>query len=118
MSFLRCSSNFFYLVVFCLGVSPNSLVIADDFTTNLNDLGSKSRTKIKKAVINLGKLGDPSALPVLEALKSNRLPVLQDSFFGKREVFTLRYFVIRFSHAILTYSSKGPRRLKTVYRRN
>ena len=44
----------------------------------LKDLGHKSRSKIKKAVKNLGHLGNLDALPTLQALKNNRLRVGED----------------------------------------
>ena len=86
-----CSIPFFtYLAIF-----PLSLVIADDFNSSLSGLRSKSRTEIKQAVINLGELGDPKALPVLEALKNKllgvdttgRLIILNEVFKISRRLF-------------------------------
>ena len=61
-----------------IGLLSFSAVEANDFELNLKDLGHKSRSKIKKAIKNLGNQGNPAALPALEALKDNRLRVSED----------------------------------------
>ena len=66
----------FILVVICM--SSLSTVEANDFESALKDLGNKSRSKIKTAVQSLGKLGNPAALPTLEALKSKRLGITEE----------------------------------------
>ncbi|HJO57686.1 MAG TPA: urea ABC transporter permease subunit UrtB, partial [Nitrospinaceae bacterium] len=57
------------------GLLPLSLVEANDFESALKDLGNKSRSKIKIAVKLLGDMGNPAALPALEALRNKRLQV-------------------------------------------
>ena len=66
---------FVFLVI---GLFSFSTVEANDFELTLKDLGNKSRSKIKKAVKNLGNQGNPAALPALEALKDNRLRVSEE----------------------------------------
>ena len=66
----------FVFVVICL--LSFSAVEGSDFELTLKDLGHKSRSKIKKAVKNLGKQGNSAALPALQALKDNRLRVSDD----------------------------------------
>ena len=61
-----------------IGLLSFSAVEANDFELTLKDLGHKSRSKIKKAVKNLGNQGNPAALPALQALKDNRLRVSED----------------------------------------
>ena len=61
-----------------IGLLSFSAVEANDFELTLKDLGHKSRSKIKKAIKNLGNQGNPAALPALEALKDNRLRVSED----------------------------------------
>ena len=61
-----------------IGLLSFSAVEANDFELTLKDLGNKSRSKIKKAIKNLGNQGNPAALPALEALKDNRLRVSED----------------------------------------
>ena len=56
-------------------ISSISISEANEFESLLNDLGNKSRSKIKIAVQKLGELGNPAALPALNALKSKRLAV-------------------------------------------
>ena len=51
---------------------------AGDFELAVEGLAEKSRSKLKKAVIALGELGDPKALPILQALKEKRLRVAKD----------------------------------------
>ena len=72
-------TQFFRVFVFLLmGLLSFSIVEANDFELTLKDLGHKSRSKIKKAIKNLGNQGNPAALPALEALKDNRLRVSED----------------------------------------
>ena len=74
-NFAQFFGIFVFLVVCLFSFSS---VSANDFEQNLKDLGNKSRSKIKKAVKNLGNLGNPAALPALEALKDNRLRVSEE----------------------------------------
>jgi len=67
---------FFALVVFF--ISFISIAEANDFESLLKDLGNKSRSKIKIAVQNLGDLGNPAALPALEALKAKQLAITEE----------------------------------------
>jgi len=72
-------TQFFGVFVFLvMGLLSFSIVEANDFELALQDLGNKSRTKIKKAIKELGNQGNPAALPALEALKSNRLRISDD----------------------------------------
>jgi len=66
---------FIFLVMSLLSFSIGE---ANDFELTLKDLGNKSRTKIKKAIKDLGNQGNPAALPALEALKDNRLRISDD----------------------------------------
>ncbi len=50
----------------------------DPFAAAITDLGAKSRTQMRRAVQALGNLGDPRALPALEALRDRRLGVDDD----------------------------------------
>ena len=68
--------GFFILVFAC--TSSISTVEANDFESTLKELGNKSRSKIKIAVQNLGALGNPAALPALEALKDKRLGITEE----------------------------------------
>ena len=68
--------GFFILVFAC--TSSISTVEANDFESTLKELGNKSRSKIKIAVQNLGDLGNPAALPALEALKDKRLGITEE----------------------------------------
>ena len=73
------SAHFFRVFVFfVVSLFSCSSLAADDFQQNLKDLGNKSRSKIKKAIKNLGSQGNAAALPALEALKGNRLRVSED----------------------------------------
>jgi len=75
----KIPTQFFRVFVFLLmGLLSFSIVEANDFELTLKDLGNKSRTKIKKAIKELGNQGNPAALPALEALKSNRLRISDD----------------------------------------
>ena len=66
----------FALVVFLtMGFFIISTVEANDFEITLKDLGNKSRSKIKLAVKALGNMGNPAAIPVMEALKEKRLRI-------------------------------------------
>lgn len=62
----------FFVLVVCF-ISFISIAEANDFESLLNDLGNKSRSKIKIAVQKLGELGNPTALPALSALENKRL---------------------------------------------
>ena len=73
--FANFVGGFVFLVI---GLLSFSTVEANDFELTLKDLGHKSRSKIKKAVKNLGNQGNPAALPALQALKDNRLRVSED----------------------------------------
>ena len=68
--FLRLLGLFVFIFA-CL--SSKSFVEANEFELTLKELGSKSRSQIKIAVKTLGELGNPAALPALNALKSKRL---------------------------------------------
>ena len=68
----------FFFVFLFIGIFTHSPALADDFQDILTELGSKSRSKIKKAVIALGDLGNPAAISALEALKEKRLRVDQN----------------------------------------
>ena len=61
-----------------MGLLSFSTVEANDFELTLKDLGNKSRSKIKKAIKDLGNQGNPAALPALQALKDNRLRISAD----------------------------------------
>ena len=67
-----------FFVFLVMGLLSFSIVEANDFELALKDLGNKSRTKIKKAIKELGNQGNPAALPALQALKSNRLRISDD----------------------------------------
>ena len=72
----RKSKLFFALVVFLtMGFFLISTVEANEFEITLKDLGNKSRSKIKLAVKALGNMGNPAAIPVMEALKEKRLRI-------------------------------------------
>ena len=66
---------FVFLIV---GLFAFSLCEANDFELAMKDLGNKSRSKIKMAVKRLGNMGNPKALPALEALKNKRLKIDED----------------------------------------
>ena len=66
---------FVFLIV---GLFSISLGEANDFESALQDLGNKSRSIIKIAVKGLGNMGNPKALPALEALKNKRLRISED----------------------------------------
>ena len=76
---LKISGNsklIFALVVFLtMGFFLISTVEANEFENTLKDLGNKSRSKIKMAVKALGNMGNPAAIPVMEALKEKRLRI-------------------------------------------
>ena len=67
----------FFSLLVCF-ISFISIAEANDFESLLNDLGNKSRSKIKIAVQKLGELGNPDALPALVALKSKRLATTEE----------------------------------------
>ena len=73
--FAKFVRGFVFLII---GLLSFAVVEANDFELTLKDLGHKSRSKIKKAVKNLGNQGNPAALPALQALKDNRLRVSED----------------------------------------
>ena len=66
----------FVLVFAC--IFPMATVEANNFESTLKELGNKSRSKIKIAVQNLGDLGNPAALPALEALKAKQLAITEE----------------------------------------
>jgi urea transport system permease protein len=66
---------FVFLIV---GIFLFSIAEANDFESSLKDLGNKSRSKIKLAVKHLGNIGNPAALPALEALKDKHLQISED----------------------------------------
>ena len=67
----------FFSLLVCF-TSFISIAEANDFESLLNDLGNKSRSKIKIAVQKLGELGNPDALPALSALKNKRLATTEE----------------------------------------
>ena len=72
----RKSKLIFALVVFLtMGFFFTSTVEANEFENTLKDLGNKSRSQIKLAVKALGNMGNPAAIPVMEALKEKRLRI-------------------------------------------
>ena len=71
----RLLGVFLFLFV---GLFSFSLGEANDFESALKDLGNKSRSKIKLAVKRLGNMGNPRALPALEALRNKRLKISED----------------------------------------
>ena len=72
----RKSKLIFALVVFLtMGFFLISTVEANEFENTLKDLGNKSRSQIKLAVKALGNMGNPAAIPVMEALKEKRLRI-------------------------------------------
>ena len=84
-----------FIILFTFIVSI-SIAEANEFELNIQELGSKSRSKIKVAVKKLGDLGDSAALPALIALKNKRLAItetgrlvtLNESESEGRDVFT------------------------------
>ncbi len=98
------SDNSLQLFIYFLGIfiilftfiASISIVEANEFELNIQELGSKSRSKIKVAVKKLGDLGDSAALPALMALKNKRLAItengrlvtLNESESEGRDVFT------------------------------
>ena len=76
---LEVVARFFgmFILVFT-SMSSLSFVEANNFESTLKELGNKSRSKIKIAVQSLGELGNPAALPALNALKSKRLAITED----------------------------------------
>ena len=65
----------FVLVFACMSSISN--VEANNFELTLKELGNESRSKIKIAVQSLGKLGNPTALPALNALKNKLTSIFQ-----------------------------------------
>ena len=84
-----------FIILFTF-IASISIVEANEFELNIQELGSKSRSKIKVAVKKLGDLGDSAALPALIALKNKRLAItetgrlvtLNESESEGRDVFT------------------------------
>ena len=77
----------FFVLVVCF-ISFISIAEANDFESLLNDLGNKSRSKIKIAAQKLGELGNPTALPALSALENKRLATTDEGklvILNKRE---------------------------------
>ena len=66
-----------FIILFTF-IAPISIVEANEFELNIQELGSKSRSKIKVAVKKLGDLGDSAALPALIALKNKRLAITEN----------------------------------------
>jgi len=76
---LKVTSRFFgFFILVFISISTISFAEASDFESTLKELGNKSRSKIKIAVQKLGELGNPSALPALDALKAKRLATTED----------------------------------------
>ena len=73
--FVRLLGIFVFLII---GIFSFSIAEANDFESSLKDLGNKSRSKIKLAVKRLGNIGNPAALPALEALKDKHLQISAD----------------------------------------
>ena len=73
--FVRLLGIFVFLII---GFFSFSIAEANDFESSLKDLGNKSRSKIKLAVKRLGNIGNPAALPALEALKDKHLQISAD----------------------------------------
>lgn len=73
--FVRLLGIFIFLII---GIFSFSIAEANDFESSLKDLGNKSRSKIKLAVKRLGNIGNPAALPALEALKDKHLQISAD----------------------------------------
>jgi urea transport system permease protein len=73
--FVRLLGIFVFLII---GIFLFSIAEANDFESSLKDLGNKSRSKIKLAVKRLGNIGNPAALPALEALKDKHLQISTD----------------------------------------
>ena len=73
--FVRLLGIFVFLII---GIFSYSIAEANDFESSLKDLGNKSRSKIKLAVKRLGNIGNPAALPALEALKDKHLQISAD----------------------------------------
>ena len=73
--FVRLLGIFVFLII---GIFSYSIAEANDFESSLKDLGNKSRSKIKIAVKRLGNIGNPAALPALEALKDKHLQISAD----------------------------------------
>ena len=84
-----------FIILFTF-IASISIAEANEFELNIQELGSKSRSKIKVAVKKLGDLGDSAALPALIALKNKRLAItetgrlvtLNESESEGRDVFT------------------------------
>lgn len=66
-----------FIILFTF-IASISIVEANEFELNIQELGSKSRSKIKVAVKKLGDLGDSAALPALIALKNKRLAITEN----------------------------------------
>ena len=66
-----------FIILFTF-IASISIVEANEFELNIQELGSKSRSKIKVAVKKLGDLGNSAALPALIALKNKRLAITEN----------------------------------------
>ena len=66
-----------FIILFTF-IASISIVEANEFELTIQELGSKSRSKIKVAVKKLGDLGNSSALPALIALKNKRLAITEN----------------------------------------
>ena len=77
-TFRDCKTFMQVFVLLIVGIFSFSIGEANDFELSLKDLGNKSRSKIKLAVKRLGNIGNPSALPALEALRDKNLQISED----------------------------------------
>ena len=66
-----------FIILFTF-IASISIVEANEFELTIQELGSKSRSKIKVAVKKLGDLGNSAALPALIALKNKRLAITEN----------------------------------------
>src|SRR5713226_5198899 len=62
-------------LILALAASP---AWAEDLATVVSDLAGASFAAKEKAIVALGKLGDPLAVPILQALSDDRLRLTQD----------------------------------------
>src|SRR5947209_2689043 len=62
-------------LILILAASPAR---AEDLATVVSELGDASFAAKEKAIVALGKLGDPLAVPILQALSDDRLRRAQD----------------------------------------
>ena len=66
-----------FIILFTF-IASISIVEANEFELTIQELGSKSRSKLKVAVKKLGDLGNSAALPALIALKNKRLAITEN----------------------------------------